>query len=258
MVIRLIQICFLRRYEGLGPTDSSMGNSTSQALHRRTEDHSWTNSYPRDSRGVRSVKAPQNKVLPERIPGQRLRVTDNGAILHNGGTISGRRQTISIGENLREHGRQVHIGSESEGFRHALALCCPKASGMHWLCAVRKLQACTGSVLSEGFRHALALCCPKASGLHWLCAVRKLKACTGSVLSESLRHALALCCPKASGMHWLCAVRRLQVCTGSMLSESFGHVPALCCPKASGMHWLCVVRRLQARTGFMLSEVLLT
>jgi len=230
MVISLIQICFLRRYEGLGPTDSSMGNSTSQALHRRTEDHSWTNSYPRDSRGVRSVKAPQNKVLPERIPGQRLRVTDNGAILHNGGTISGRRQTISIGENLREHGRQVHIGSESEGFRHALALCCPKASGMHC------------SVLSESFRHALALCCPKASGLHWLCAVRKLKACTGCVLSESFRHALALCCPKASGMH--CCV----------LSESFRHPLALCCPKASGLHWLCAVRKLQACIGSVLSE----
>jgi hypothetical protein len=87
-----------------------MGNSTSHGLHRRTEEQqSWTNSYPRDPRTARSVKAPQNKVLPERIPGQRLRVTDNGAILQNGGTISGRRQTISLGENVSRHD-QVCVG----------------------------------------------------------------------------------------------------------------------------------------------------
>ncbi|KAJ9599231.1 hypothetical protein L9F63_010315, partial [Diploptera punctata] len=78
----------------------SMGNSTSSQhvlqQHKRSEDQrTWANSYPRDPRATR-VKAPQNKVLPERIPGQRLRVTDNGAILQNGGTISGRRQTISL------------------------------------------------------------------------------------------------------------------------------------------------------------------
>ncbi|XP_069672375.1 uncharacterized protein [Periplaneta americana] len=82
-----------------------MGNSSSsQAVHRRSEEQQgWANSYPRDPRGARGVKAPQNKVLPERIPGQRLRVTDNGAILQNGGTISGRRQTISLGEQYSKH-----------------------------------------------------------------------------------------------------------------------------------------------------------
>jgi hypothetical protein len=92
------------RCEAYGPATYSMGNSTSHGLHRRTEEQqSWANSYPRDPRTARSVKAPQNKVLPERIPGQRLRVTDNGAILQNGGTISGRRQTISLGENVSRH-----------------------------------------------------------------------------------------------------------------------------------------------------------
>ncbi|XP_063221637.1 serine/arginine repetitive matrix protein 1-like [Bacillus rossius redtenbacheri] len=46
-----------------------MGNSSSQAQ--------------RPARGL-------HKVLPERAPGQRLRFTDNGAILHGGGTLSGR------------------------------------------------------------------------------------------------------------------------------------------------------------------------
>jgi hypothetical protein len=92
------------RYEACGLADSSMGNSTSQAVHKRAEGRqSWNNSFPRDPRAVRSVKSPQNKVLPERIPGQRLRVTDNGAILQNGGTLSGRRQIISLGERFGKH-----------------------------------------------------------------------------------------------------------------------------------------------------------
>lgn len=31
------------------------------------------------------------KVLPERVPGQRLRLTRNGDILHSGGTLTGRK-----------------------------------------------------------------------------------------------------------------------------------------------------------------------
>ena len=89
-----------------------MGNSTSQAVHKRAEGRqSWNNSFPRDPRAIRSVKTPQNKVLPERIPGQRLRVTDNGAILQNGGTLSGRRQIMSLGESFNKHD-QVCIGFE--------------------------------------------------------------------------------------------------------------------------------------------------
>lgn len=44
--------------------------------------HSWAHSYPRSS----------HKVLPERVPGQKLRLTQNGNILQNGGTLSGRKQ----------------------------------------------------------------------------------------------------------------------------------------------------------------------
>jgi hypothetical protein len=103
------------RYEACCLADSSMGNSTSHAVQKRAEGRqSWNNSFPRDSHAIRSVKAPQNKVLPERIPGQRLRVTDNGAILQNGGTLSGRRQGLSLGESFSTHD-QVCDGFELSG-----------------------------------------------------------------------------------------------------------------------------------------------
>lgn len=63
-----------------------MGNSGSghqqQATLVEGPPHSWAHSFPRTT---------SFKVLPDRIPGQKLRLTDNGAILHNGGTISGRK-----------------------------------------------------------------------------------------------------------------------------------------------------------------------
>lgn len=63
-----------------------MGNSGSAHQQQVTlvegPPHSWAHSFPRST---------SFKVLPDRIPGQRLRMTDNGAILHNGGTISGRK-----------------------------------------------------------------------------------------------------------------------------------------------------------------------
>lgn len=63
-----------------------MGNSGSGHQQQVTlvegPPHSWAHSFPRSA---------SFKVLPDRVPGQRLRLTDNGAILHNGGTISGRK-----------------------------------------------------------------------------------------------------------------------------------------------------------------------
>ncbi|XKL59877.1 hypothetical protein PGB90_000893 [Kerria lacca] len=63
-----------------------MGNSGSGHQQQVTlvegPPHSWAHSFPRTT---------SFKVLPDRVPGQRLRLTDNGAILHNGGTISGRK-----------------------------------------------------------------------------------------------------------------------------------------------------------------------
>ena len=39
--------------------------------------------------------SPMLQVLPERVPGQKLRLTTNGNILQQGGTISGRRITAA-------------------------------------------------------------------------------------------------------------------------------------------------------------------
>ncbi|XP_049827555.1 serine/arginine repetitive matrix protein 1-like isoform X5 [Schistocerca gregaria] len=79
-----------------------MGNSSSQwqqqqqqQLSRQQPQQSWANSYPREGRGrpagLSALGPGVAKVLPERAPGRRLRLTDNGAILSGGGTISGRR-----------------------------------------------------------------------------------------------------------------------------------------------------------------------
>ncbi|XP_072159861.1 uncharacterized protein [Bemisia tabaci] len=77
-----------------------MGNSGSSQLHSEVGHQAWA-SFPRagplgasQSQGLGGPGpslGPHFKVLPERVPGQRLRVTDNGAILRNCGTISGRR-----------------------------------------------------------------------------------------------------------------------------------------------------------------------
>lgn len=50
----------------------------------------WSQSFPRELARHRSQPAAARKVLPE-PPNQRLRATDNGCIIHNGGTISGRK-----------------------------------------------------------------------------------------------------------------------------------------------------------------------
>lgn len=61
----------------------TMGNSNSQ---HQVLSPQWAHSYPRP----RPIP-PHIKVLPERVAPLKLRTTDNGAILQNGGTISGRK-----------------------------------------------------------------------------------------------------------------------------------------------------------------------
>jgi len=50
----------------------------------------WTQSFPREPGRHHPSQPTGHKVLPE-PPNQRLRATNNGSIIHNGGTISGRR-----------------------------------------------------------------------------------------------------------------------------------------------------------------------
>ncbi|KAG7204198.1 hypothetical protein KM043_002033 [Ampulex compressa] len=63
----------------------------------------WTQSFPRER--ARCYAQPTGrKVLPE-PPNQRLRATDNGSIIHNGGTISGRRpSTQTLPHDLNKQG----------------------------------------------------------------------------------------------------------------------------------------------------------
>ena len=92
------------RYEVCGLANSSMGNSNSQAVHKRADGHqSWNIQFPRDPLAIQNVKTFQNNVLLECSPDQQLRVTDKGAILLNGGTLSGRRQIMSLVESFIKH-----------------------------------------------------------------------------------------------------------------------------------------------------------
>ncbi|KAK0178248.1 hypothetical protein PV328_002218 [Microctonus aethiopoides] len=74
-----------------------MGNSNSshhQHCHSTAMSHEmgrgWTQSFPRELSRHHAQQPPGHKVLPE-PSNQRLRATNNGNIIHNGGTISGRR-----------------------------------------------------------------------------------------------------------------------------------------------------------------------
>lgn len=69
-----------------------MGNQSSSSVALSHPPPTWTQSFPREKKRSLQNKhsSPENKVLPERIPGQRLRPTENGHILHTQGTISAR------------------------------------------------------------------------------------------------------------------------------------------------------------------------
>ncbi|XP_043277534.1 uncharacterized protein [Venturia canescens] len=63
----------------------------------------WTHSFPREHTRHHS-QPPGHKVLPE-PPNQRLRATNNGSIIHNGGTISGRRPSaLTLPHDLNKGG----------------------------------------------------------------------------------------------------------------------------------------------------------
>ncbi|GAB0088360.1 hypothetical protein DMENIID0001_027640 [Sergentomyia squamirostris] len=65
-----------------------MGNSNSLAHYPPDLDEKWHHSLPQPS------YQQQIKVLPDLADTSRLRPTNNGVILHSGGTISGRRESI--------------------------------------------------------------------------------------------------------------------------------------------------------------------
>ncbi|XP_011169183.1 uncharacterized protein LOC105202380 isoform X1 [Solenopsis invicta] len=64
----------------------------------------WTQSFPRELGRHHPQQPTGHKVLPE-PPNQRLRATNNGSIIHNGGTISGRRPpALTLPHDLNKQG----------------------------------------------------------------------------------------------------------------------------------------------------------
>ncbi|XP_012537677.1 uncharacterized protein LOC105837442 isoform X3 [Monomorium pharaonis] len=64
----------------------------------------WTQSFPRELGRHHPQQPNGHKVLPE-PPNQRLRATNNGSIIHNGGTISGRRPpALTLPHDLNKQG----------------------------------------------------------------------------------------------------------------------------------------------------------
>ncbi|XP_011266728.1 uncharacterized protein LOC105257654 isoform X4 [Camponotus floridanus] len=75
-------------------------NGPSQEIGRR----GWTQSFPRELTRHHPQQPAGHKVLPE-PPNQRLRATNNGSIIHNGGTISGRRPpALTLPHDLNKPG----------------------------------------------------------------------------------------------------------------------------------------------------------
>ncbi|CAL1687215.1 unnamed protein product [Lasius platythorax] len=75
-------------------------NGPSQEIGRR----GWTQSFPRELARHHPQQPAGLKVLPE-PPNQRLRATNNGSIIHNGGTISGRRPpALTLPHDLNKPG----------------------------------------------------------------------------------------------------------------------------------------------------------
>uniref|UniRef100_A0A1Y1LQH1 Uncharacterized protein n=1 Tax=Photinus pyralis TaxID=7054 RepID=A0A1Y1LQH1_PHOPY len=71
------------------------GSRTGHISHQLEAETTWTQSFPRSTHGVYH----QHKVLPEKGITKKLRSTNNGEILHAGGTISGRQhhqKTLSL------------------------------------------------------------------------------------------------------------------------------------------------------------------
>ena len=79
---------------------------------------------------------PQNKFFLEWVPDQRLRVTNSGAILQNGGTPTGQRQIVSLGESFSKHDR-VYTGFELPGCYCAYS----KGDQIH-ICPLQRRRVC--------------------------------------------------------------------------------------------------------------------
>lgn len=73
----------------MGNSNSHGPNSYATSDTQVIPPHSWAYSFPRSQYFRPPTSA--SKVLPTHMPGQRLRPTENGSMLHDAGTITGRR-----------------------------------------------------------------------------------------------------------------------------------------------------------------------
>ncbi|XP_044001060.1 putative uncharacterized protein DDB_G0282133 isoform X1 [Aphidius gifuensis] len=87
-----------------------MGNNNSSSHQHAVSQHDmgrgWTQSFPRELTRHQNYtqQSPGHKVLPE-PPNHRLRATNNGSIIHNGGTISGRKlAALTLPHDLNKQG----------------------------------------------------------------------------------------------------------------------------------------------------------
>ncbi|XP_015585228.1 biorientation of chromosomes in cell division protein 1-like 1 isoform X2 [Cephus cinctus] len=101
-----------------------MGNNSSSHQHyaaggglAQEMGRGWTHSFPRE---LTRHSQPQGlKVLPE-PPNQRLRATNNGSIIHNGGTISGRRPSaLTLPHNLNKQAAYRSRSTSATGYSNA-------------------------------------------------------------------------------------------------------------------------------------------
>ncbi|XP_071524573.1 uncharacterized protein [Panulirus ornatus] len=71
-----------------------MGNQNSSKAGFTHPPATWTQSFPRENKRLKKYGATADtKVLPQRIPGQRLRPTENGHVLQTKGTITARKMS---------------------------------------------------------------------------------------------------------------------------------------------------------------------
>ncbi|XP_054010312.1 uncharacterized protein LOC128893428 isoform X2 [Hylaeus anthracinus] len=89
---------------GSSSRDEHAVSMCSNGLPGSETSRGWSQSFPRELGRHRSQQpTAARKVLPE-PPNQRLRATDNGSIIHNGGTISGRRPpAFASSRDLSKH-----------------------------------------------------------------------------------------------------------------------------------------------------------
>ncbi|KAJ8970013.1 hypothetical protein NQ314_001442 [Rhamnusium bicolor] len=77
----------------------NIGSQTGHISHRTVPEEQWAHSFPR----TQPSKLHQNKVLPERDARQTLRPTNNGQILHSGGTLTGRQHKLPLEKSNQYH-----------------------------------------------------------------------------------------------------------------------------------------------------------